>query len=47
MARLELRIFLEEFVARVGRIDVVGAPEIARTTSSAFYKRVPVRLMPA
>jgi cytochrome P450 len=47
MARLELRVFLEEFVARVGGIDVVGEPVIARTTSSAFYKRVPVRLTPA
>jgi cytochrome P450 len=47
MARLELRVFLEEFLARVGRVEVAQPPTVERTTESASVRHARVRLVAA
>jgi cytochrome P450 len=46
LARLELRVYLEELVARVARIELVGEPVRLRTNFTNGVKRLPVRVTP-
>jgi cytochrome P450 len=44
LARLELRVYLEELVARVERIELAGEPVRQRTNFTNGLKRLPVRV---
>jgi len=44
LAKLELRIYLEELLVRVSRIEVAGEPERLRTNFTNGLKRLPVRM---
>jgi cytochrome P450 len=46
LARLELRVTLEEFVARVDTISLVGTPERLRSNFVNGVKRLPVTVTP-
>ena len=47
LARLELRVTLQELVARVSSIALAGEPERLRSTFVNGVKRLPVTLTPA
>ena len=47
LARLELRVYLEELVARVERVELAGDPVRQRTNFTNGLKRLPVRVTPA
>jgi len=44
LARLEVRIFLEEFVSRVGEVRVAGEPQRHRSNFTNGLKRLPVNV---
>jgi cytochrome P450 len=44
LAKLELRVYLEELVARVRRIELAGEPERLRSNFTNGLKRLPVRV---
>ena len=44
LARLELRVYLEELVARVDRIELAGEPVRQRSNFTNGLKRLPVRV---
>jgi cytochrome P450 len=44
LARLEVRVYLEELVERVSRIEVTGAPVRLRSNFTNGLKRLPVRM---
>ena len=44
LAKLELRVMFEEFLARVEQIEPVGEPERVFTNSTGGYKHFPVRM---
>ncbi|MCB2075543.1 MAG: cytochrome P450 [Novosphingobium sp.] len=44
LAKLELRVMFEEFLARVEEIEPVGEPERVFTNSTGGFKRFPVRM---
>jgi cytochrome P450 len=44
LAKLELRIFLEEFVDRVASVELAGSPERIRSNFANGLKRLPVRV---
>ena len=46
LAKLELRVTLEEFVARVDRVELAGLPERLRSNFVHGVKRMPVTLTP-
>ncbi len=47
LARLELRVYLEELVARVERVELAGQPQRLRSNFSNGLKQLPVRVTPA
>ena len=47
LAKLELRVLLEELVPRVRSIELAGEPERIRSNFSNGLKRLPVRVVPA
>ncbi len=47
LAKLELRVYVEEVVARVGRFELAGAPQRLRSNFSNGLKRLPIRVEPA
>ena len=47
LARLELRVYLEELVARVARIELTGEVVRLRTNFTNGVKRLPVRFTPS
>ena len=47
LARLELKVFLEELVERVARIELAGPPVRLRSNFTNGLKRLPVRVQPA
>ena len=44
LAKLELQVYLEELVARVARLELVGAPERLRSNFTNGLKRLPLRV---
>jgi cytochrome P450 len=46
LARLELRVYLEELVARASRVELIGRPERLRSNFTNGLKQLPVRLVP-
>jgi cytochrome P450 len=46
LARLEARVFLEEFFARFARAELTGEPVRMRSNELNAWKRIPVRLTP-
>lgn len=44
LARLEVRVYLEEFVARVQRVELAGEPVRLRSNFTNGLKRLPVRV---
>jgi cytochrome P450 len=44
LARLELRVYLEELVARVQHIELAGEPQRLRSNFSNGLKQLPVRV---
>jgi cytochrome P450 len=44
LARLEVRVYLEELVERVARIEVTGEPVRLRSNFTNGLKRLPVRM---
>jgi cytochrome P450 len=47
LARLELRVYLEELVTRVSRVELTGRPERLRSNFTNGLKQLPVRLVPS
>ncbi|HWD96171.1 MAG TPA: cytochrome P450 [Acidimicrobiales bacterium] len=47
LARLEIRVFLEELAKRVGVIEAAGDPAPLRSNLFNAYKRLPVRFVPS
>jgi cytochrome P450 len=47
LARLEVRVYLKELSARVGRIELAGEPVRQRSNFTNGLKRLPVRVTPA
>jgi cytochrome P450 len=45
LARLELRVYLEELVTRVSRVELTGRPERLRSNFTNGLKHLPVRLV--
>ena len=43
LARLELRVYLEELLERVGRIELTGEPRRLRSNFTNGLKRLPIR----
>jgi cytochrome P450 len=46
LARLEARVFLEEFFARFAKAELMGEPARMRSNELNAWKRIPVRLTP-
>ena len=46
IARLEVRVFLEEFLRRFAGIELVGEPVRMRSNQLNSIKRMPVRVIP-
>jgi cholest-4-en-3-one 26-monooxygenase len=46
LARLEARVFWEEFFGCFAGVALAGAPERMRSNLNNAYKRIPVRLVP-
>jgi cytochrome P450 len=44
LARLEMRVFLDEFVARVERVELAGEPVRLRSNFANGLKRLPIRV---
>lgn len=47
LARLELRVYLEELIPRVARIETAGEPKRLRSNFTNGLSRLPMRLTPA
>jgi cytochrome P450 len=47
LARLEVRVYLEELLARVARIELTGEPRRLRSNFTNGLARLPVRVVPA
>ncbi len=47
LARLELRVYLEELVARAARLELAGEPVRLRSNFTNGVKRLPMRLTPS
>lgn len=44
LARLELKVMFEQFLARVDEIELAGTPEFVFTNATGGYKHMPVRM---
>jgi cholest-4-en-3-one 26-monooxygenase len=47
LARMEIKLFFEELVGRVGRVEAVGKPDRLRSNFIGGIKHLPVRFHPA
>ena len=44
LAKMEMRIFYEEFFKRVGRIELIGEPKLIQSVFVSGLKALPVRI---